>query len=370
MPGVETAELTAPNLLGTENIMTTMTTPQAPSARQCTADTATGEPMRVFVASSSEQIKVARRAATALKSRELEVNVWDEKTFDFSDSYMESLERELERADFAVVILTGDDTANLRGKTVNLPRDNVIFELGLFTGRLGRERCFFVIDETSDTQVASDLSGIVSLQFYRDGASAVSGRPTLDAQMRKLRSQILEHTVRYKPSPDVRRDQEALWRFSARVAGHWWERIRKGEDDSSALSYLTITLDEITNTPQLCGTAYGLRGEHMADWKTVGAAVVLKEAAIHYRWEGEQQSEVAQIYGGGGYIVFDDETLNTASGYFYDTNFADISEGAHTRVKHFGLYRCDAANEQIMKQPWSDEAKRLIRRQISELVGR
>src|SRR5262245_18161426 len=125
-------------------------------------------PMRVFVASSSEQIGVAKAAAAALRSEQLEAKVWDEDTFDFSDSYMESLERELDRADFAVVIFTADDHANVRGKKVNLPRDNVIFELGLFTGRLGRKRCFFMIDGASETEVASDLSGVNWVKFYRN----------------------------------------------------------------------------------------------------------------------------------------------------------------------------------------------------------
>src|SRR4051812_26558880 len=155
--------------------------------------------MRVFVASSSEQIEVANAAAAALHSPQLEVKVWDEDTFDFSDSYMESLEKELDRADFAVVILTADDPANVRKKKVNLPRDNVIFELGLFSGRLGRKRCFFVLDAASGTEIASDLSGVNPVKFYRDGKA---GQPSLKAQMEKLRKQMLDQDVRYKPSAD------------------------------------------------------------------------------------------------------------------------------------------------------------------------
>ena len=327
--------------------------------------------MRVFVASSSEQIAVARSAAAALQSPQLEAKVWDEETFDFSDSYIESLENELERADFAVVIFTADDSANVRKKEVNLPRDNVIFELGLFTGRLGRKRCFFVVDGMSDTQVASDLSGVNYVKFYGQGGSTDPGRLSLDAQMRRLGTQMLKQDVRYKPPPAVRRDQVALWRFSTRVAGHWWERIRAGEDDRSAISYVTITVDEVTNTPQVHGWAYGIEGEHLADWKTVVTGAILgKEAEIHYRWEGEHEDQHAQTYGGGGYIAFDDDILRTARGFFYDTNFTQISDGAHTRVKHFGLYRCDPADEEIMKKRWSDEATQLVRERIASLRGR
>jgi Predicted nucleotide-binding protein containing TIR-like domain len=327
--------------------------------------------MRVFVASSSEQIEVARSAAAALQSPELEAKVWDEETFDFSDSYIESLENELDRADFAVVIFTADDPANVRSKKVNLPRDNVIFELGLFTGRLGRKRCFFVVDGMSTTEVASDLSGVNYVKFYRDAGSTDSSRPSLDAQMKRLRKQMLDQAVRYRPSADVREEQEALWRFSTRVAGHWWERMRTGEDERSAISYVTITVDEVTNTPHLEGWSYGKEGEHLADWNTVLTGAILgKQAKIHYRWEGEHEDEHEQTYGGGGYVKFDDDGLSTASGFFYDTNFTQISAGAHTRVKHFGLYRCDPSDEEIMKKRWSDEATQLIRSRIASLHGR
>lgn len=329
------------------------------------------ESMRVFIASSSEQIEVAKSVAAALQSSQLETKVWDEETFDFSDSYIESLEKELDRADFAVVIFTADDSANVRNKKVNLPRDNVIFELGLFTGRLGRKRCFFVIDEMSGTEVASDLSGINYVKFYRDSALTDSSRPNLKSQMKKLRKQILDQQVRYKPSSDVRRGQADLWKFSSRVTGHWWERMRAGEDDKSAISYVTITVDEVTNTPQLHGWSYDLGGEPIANWKSVITGIMLgKEVEIHYRWEGEHEQQHGQIYGGGGCIVFDDDTLSTASGFFYDTNFALISNGTYTRVKHFGLYRCDSTDENIMKRRWLPEAKQLIRSRIFSLSGR
>ncbi|MGZ8268801.1 MAG: TIR domain-containing protein [Burkholderiales bacterium] len=329
------------------------------------------ETMRVFVASSSEQIAVARGAAGVLDSPPLSAKVWDEEVFDFSDSYIESLETELDRADFAVVILTADDSANVRNKTVNLPRDNVIFELGLFTGRLGRKRCYFLIDGNSDTQVASDLSGVNSVKFYRNGAANEAGRFGLTHQLERLRTQMLQRGVRYKPSPEVRRGQEALWRFSRRVAGHWWERMRAGEDDKSALSYVAFGIDETTNTPQLHGWAYDSRGEPMADWRSVVTGAILgDQPSIHYRWEGEHDQQHGQVFGGGGEIKFDDDELLTASGYFYDTNFALVSTGASTRVKHFGLYRCDHRDEEIMSKRWSDAARQLVRERIASVPGR
>jgi predicted nucleotide-binding protein len=71
------------------------------------------------------------------------VLVWNKGVFDFSAHYLESLEEVLEQADFAAVVLTADDQTEVRKQSVKLPRDNVNFELGLFIGGLGRERCFF-----------------------------------------------------------------------------------------------------------------------------------------------------------------------------------------------------------------------------------
>ncbi|HEX6766616.1 MAG TPA: nucleotide-binding protein [Polyangiaceae bacterium] len=326
--------------------------------------------MRVFIASSSEQIAVARRVRDALQSAELTATVWDEGTFDFSEAYIESLEDELECSDFAVVVLTADDRATVRKNEVVLPRDNVIFELGLFIGRLGRKRCFFLIDGASETEVASDLSGVNPVKYY-DAALAGGGRRTLEEQLGKVRTRMLAESVRYKPPRDVREAQDALWRFACTIAGPWWERMRAGEDDKSAISYVRVTVDPVTNDPCLYGYAYDQAGEFLAEWHTVVTGATLKPpATIYYRWEGEHEEEHAQIYGGGGQIVFDDESLTSASGYYYDTNFANITAGAHTRVKHFGFYRCDPADELVMKKPQSSEAKKLAAERAAALEGR
>ncbi len=328
-------------------------------------------PLRVFVASSSEQIGVAKDVAAALNSPQLDAKVWDEETFDFSASYIESLEKELDRADFAVVILTGDDSGNVRKKKVNLPRDNVIYELGLFTGRLGRERCYFFVAGDSGTHIASDLSGVKPVVFERGGNAGTAGMPALATQAARVAAQMKALGQRYKPSREMRDSQAALWLFSRRFSGQWWERMREGEEGKSALSYVTVTVDEVTNTPRMQGLVFDDTGAAMADWETVVTGVVFDgPPKIHYRWEGETEKQHGQKYGGGGYIEFDSDELTSARGYYYDTNFAQLAAGAHTRVKHFGLYRCASSDVEIMKQSWSDEAAKLIKERLAGLRGR
>jgi len=328
---------------------------------------------RIFIASSSEQFQVAQQVEAAMASPdEWSIHVWN-TLFSFNATYVESLERELDRADFAIVILTGDDAANVRHKSTVLPRDNVIFELGLFIGRLGRPRCFFFVDAKSETQIASDLSGVKPVKYYPEADAQNEQRPSLQTQAGHVMEQIRQFGdlgIRYKPAPEERSQQEALWRFSSRVAGQWWERIRKGEDQQSALSYLTISVDPASNTPRLDGKSYSLKDNSLADWKSVVSGVVPgKKPKIFYRWEGEHEASIGQTYGGHGVITFDDEKLETAEGHFFDTNFAQITEGAMTRVKHFRLYRCSAEDVETMQKPFSDKAQALIKKRLKSLQG-
>lgn len=330
------------------------------------------EKYRIFVASSSEQIKVARSIEKALKAtKEWNIVVWN-RLFNFSAAYIESLEKELDRADFAVVVLTGDDAANVRNKAAVLPRDNVIFELGLFIGRLGRQRCFFFIDAKSGTQIASDLSGVKPVAFYPDHEAKSQDRPNLKTQAKQVKQQIRELGPRYKPSAETRNRQLALWSFSCRIAGQWWERMRKGEDDRSAISYVSLRINDVTNTPDLEGRAYSLEGKPLAKWKSVSSTVVQAEKPIiHYRWEGEHDETHGQTFGGHGVITFDDhDSLQSGEGHYFDTNFAHVKEGEGTRVKHFGLYRCGSADVKKMEKPYSDPARALIKRRIKSLPGR
>ena len=94
---------------------------------------------RVFIGSSSEGSEIAAEFQVAF-DRDCEVEVWDQGTFGLSQGTLESLVAALDRFDFAILVATADDMREMRGDRKAVPRDNVLFELGLFMGRLGRER--------------------------------------------------------------------------------------------------------------------------------------------------------------------------------------------------------------------------------------
>jgi Predicted nucleotide-binding protein containing TIR-like domain len=54
-----------------------------------------------------------------------------------------------------------------REKSVNSPRDNVIFELGFFMGSLGRERTFMVYCRDEKINLPSDLAGVTPATFAK-----------------------------------------------------------------------------------------------------------------------------------------------------------------------------------------------------------
>jgi hypothetical protein len=321
--------------------------------------------LRVFVASSSEQIETARVVADAMAGPSLDVHLWDKGIFEFSSTYIESLERELDRADFAIVIMTGHDVARVRGRRANLPRDNVIFELGLFVGRLGRNRSFFFVDHHSKTRIASDLSGVQAVTYSTGTRGKRGSRQSLRTRAAQVRRQMLPLGARYKPTADDREKQESLWRFSNGVAGCWWERVR--EESRSALSFVTIEPDPVTNTLSIEGIAYDGKAQPLAEWHTLTTSIVLgPRPRVFYQWEGAYETARGETYGGGAVIRFEG---NSGHGYFYDTNFARMKQGARTRIKNVRLYRCTPREAAVMREPWTDEARALLERKLRTLTA-
>jgi len=69
------------------------------------------------------------------------------------------------RFDFAILLLTPDDIVQSRSTELASPRDNVIFELGLFMGELGRDRTFILQQPGSGMKIPTDLAGVVTSNY-------------------------------------------------------------------------------------------------------------------------------------------------------------------------------------------------------------
>lgn len=144
----------------------------------------------VFVGSSSEGVEFARAVRAALE-RETEVTVWDEGVFELGLTFVEGLTQALSRFDFAVLVLTSDDIIQSRSTEGFGPRDNVIFELGLFMGRLGRGRTFILQQSGATLKIPSDLSGVTTAQYFwprNDGNAKAAVATACDTIRDRIRS--------------------------------------------------------------------------------------------------------------------------------------------------------------------------------------
>ena len=90
----------------------------------------------VFIGSSTEGLPIAE-AIQANLEHTCECHIWSQGVFGLGTGPMESLVRHLGRFDFAVLVLTPDDVVTTRGAVQPTARDNVVFELGMFIGKIG-----------------------------------------------------------------------------------------------------------------------------------------------------------------------------------------------------------------------------------------
>src|SRR5437764_10324675 len=113
----------------------------------------------LFIGSSSEGLKIAEYLQQALEGH-CEATIWSQGIFGLSQGTLESLVAACKQFDFAALVLTPDDMVTKRGKRNRSARDNVLFELGLFMGSLGRERTFIVYCNDDKIDLRSHLAGM------------------------------------------------------------------------------------------------------------------------------------------------------------------------------------------------------------------
>jgi predicted nucleotide-binding protein len=120
---------------------------------------------KIFIGSSVEGINIARKIQAELSS-DFEVVIWNQGIFDkLGLSFLEILEETVACYDYGIFIFTADDKIYSRGEAKTIARDNVIFELGMFVGKLTRRRAFLVYPLNSDIHILSDFTGITKAGY-------------------------------------------------------------------------------------------------------------------------------------------------------------------------------------------------------------
>lgn len=118
----------------------------------------------VFIGSSREALAVAEAIQAGLQ-HDAESMIWNQGLFRPGASTLETLVDESPKFDFAVLVLHADDLVTARGEEKLAPRDNVMLELGLFMGTLGRDRTVFVFSRDRTPKLPSDLAGVTALTY-------------------------------------------------------------------------------------------------------------------------------------------------------------------------------------------------------------
>ena len=171
------------------------------------------------------------------------------------------------------------------------PRDNVVFEAGLFGGALGIRRTFIL--HANGSKLPTDLLGLTSVRY-----DPAAGPAEIDEINQKLRKAI-----------------EAEGRRGL-VEGLWWQLslTARSEDEPSAVSLLQIARDRDGDLT-VNGRSWQEDGTLSARYWSEAAKERKDPAGIFYCWKGERprHPNAPQLEGTGEIRI---ETADRATGYF------------------------------------------------------
>lgn len=140
----------------------------------------------LFIGCSAESLEIAEELELGLKHVEVNVLIWKNGVFTASDVVIDKLQTIVNETDFALFVFSPDDKVESRRMEYNAPRDNTIFELGLFMGKLERNRTFILKETKSDVKIPSDLLGITELTYIvKKGGNLTTALSPVCTEIRK-----------------------------------------------------------------------------------------------------------------------------------------------------------------------------------------
>lgn len=298
---------------------------------------------RIFLGSSGKQEKLLEALTRGL-SEIADVEPW---TTVFSPG-VSTLERLLEltrQVDFAAFIFAQDDWTTsgppaapdeMLGQAS--PRDNVVFEAGLFGGVLGMRRTFIL--HANGAKLPTDLLGLTSVRY--DGEMTAAAMRVVNQKLRKAI------------------EAEAA---IGRIEGQWWQfsLTERTEQDPAAVSLLRVARDR-DGAMCVTGRSWQADGKLCARYWSEASKEKDGSASIFYYWNGERPLDVntPQIYGTGEIQLESDDRAN---GYF--TVRSDMDPGLNARTS--GVYwRADAGDISILDGRDDRQRAELIAERLKE----
>lgn len=152
----------------------------------------------LLIHSSVEGLSIAHVIQVNL-DRVCACKVWNQGVFAPGRSNIDSILNEAQAHDYAVIVITADDTKNRRGVEERSPSDNVILEVGLYIGILGLRRTFIVCDRDEQPKLPTNLDGIGVITYSLVGHSSL--RAALGAACTEIEELIRNDWILGPPPP-------------------------------------------------------------------------------------------------------------------------------------------------------------------------
>src|SRR4051812_37951670 len=288
---------------------------------------------RIFLGSSGKQAKLLQALTRGLEDV-AHVVPWT-TSFNPGTTTLERLFELTQDVDFAAFVFAQDDwTTNSQAASEPTesgqasPRDNVVFEAGLFGGALGMRRTFIL--HARGPKLPSDLLGLTCVRY---------GEATTAAEMR---------AVNHKLRKAIEQENRV-----AGIEGPWWQfsLTERNAREPSAVSLLRIARDR-SGALELSGRSWQEDGTLSARYWSEAAKELKDPAGIFYYWKGERprHPNAPQLDGTGEIRI---ESADRAAGYFTTRSGTDPKLNARTS----GVYlRADPGDTSILDG--SDDQKR------------
>jgi predicted nucleotide-binding protein with TIR-like domain len=293
---------------------------------------------RIFLGSSGAQAKLLEAIAQGLEDV-AEVEPWT-TTFNPGRSTLDRLVELSHEVDFAAFVFAQDDwtmtDASQSGQAS--PRDNVVFEAGLFGGALGIRRTFIL--HANDSKLPTDLLGLTSVRY--DPAAGLEEAHAINQKLRKA----IEMEGR-----------------RGLVEGLWWQLSLtvRSEDEPSAVSLLSVSRDRDGDLT-VNGRAWQEDGTISARYWSEATKERRDPAGVLYFWKGERprHPNAPQLEGTGEIRL---ESADRATGYWTTRSDRDAALNARTA----GVYlRADLSDLQVLDGGTEEERSELIARRLQE----
>jgi len=302
---------------------------------------------KVFIGSSGLKYEIVETIADRL-SDDVEAHPW-KSAFPVGEMTLESLVAEAHRVDFGVFVFGADDQL---AADIDVPRDNVVYEAGLFAGVLGADRSLIAHEEK--VKMPTDLKGLTVAEFPRSR----SAEEIADAVC-----PILLKAIRGKGAK--------RWASVAgTLEGDWWQfsLAADGGIERSKISFLRFRR-EVSGSLSFKGDAWAANGDRLARFESDLSAIDEKFQIFTYHWTGRWFVSKAEIkadpgaFYGRGEIILSPSNRDRGSGEYTTRNDSNRNLDDQTPVEY---RRARPQDIQFMDGNDLSARRKLIQRRLVE----